>query len=34
MRTTVSLLGRVCPAPLDDATRDNLVDLYERWRAG
>jgi anti-sigma factor RsiW len=34
MRTTVAVLGRAQPEPIDDETRDALVDLYRRWQTG
>ncbi|MEY2475270.1 MAG: hypothetical protein QOG87_585 [Actinomycetota bacterium] len=32
MRTTVAVLGRARPEPVDAETRDALVDLYRRWQ--
>jgi anti-sigma factor RsiW len=34
MRTTIALLGRAEPPPIDPVTRDELVALYRRWQAG
>jgi anti-sigma factor RsiW len=34
MRTTVIVLGRALPEPVDAETRDELVALYRRWQAG
>jgi anti-sigma factor RsiW len=34
MRTTIVVLGRARPEPVDAETRDELVALYHRWQAG
>jgi anti-sigma factor RsiW len=34
IRTTVAALGRVEVEDLDAATRDGLIELYQRYRAG
>jgi anti-sigma factor RsiW len=34
MRTTIAVLGRALPEPVDAETRDELVALYRRWQAG
>ena len=34
MRATIDALGRVEPADLPDEAVDELVALYQRWRAG
>jgi len=34
MRTTIAALGRVEPEELSPEARDDLVDLYRRWREG
>lgn len=34
MRTTIATLGRIEPDSLDDRARDDLVELYRRWKAG
>ena len=34
MRATIAALGRIEPASLAPETRDDLVALYRRWRAG
>ena len=34
MRETIRLAGRVEPADLTPQARDEIVDLYRRWRSG
>lgn len=34
LRATIDALGRVTPEDLPDEVVDELVGLYERWRAG
>ena len=34
MRRTIAALGRIEPETLEPEARDELVDLYRRWRAG
>ncbi|MDQ1375443.1 MAG: hypothetical protein QOJ09_2781 [Actinomycetota bacterium] len=34
MRTTITVLGRAEPPALDAETRDELVELFRRWRTG
>ena len=34
MRTTVLVLGQAATEPTDPVARDELVALYQRWRAG
>lgn len=34
MRATIATLGRIEPDSLDDRARDDLVELYRRWKAG
>ncbi len=34
MRTTVAVLGRALPEPVDAETRHELMALYRRWQAG
>jgi anti-sigma factor RsiW len=33
LRDTIAAAGHVEPEAIDDATRDDLVDLYRRWTA-
>ena len=33
IRVAVQLTGRIAPEPLDPATRDDLIELYRRYRA-
>lgn len=34
MRATIATLGRIEPDALDDRAREDLVELYRRWKAG
>ena len=34
MRETISLTGRLEPGDLTPQARDEIVDLYRRWRSG
>ena len=34
MRRTIAALGRIEPQTLEPEVRDELIDLYRRWRAG
>ena len=34
MRATIATLGRIEPESLDDRAREDLVELYRRWKAG
>ena len=34
MRETIRLAGRVGPEDLTTQARDEIVDLYRRWRSG
>lgn len=34
MRATIATLGRIEPDALDERVRDDLVELYRRWKAG
>ncbi len=34
MRETIRLTGQVAPEDLTEQTRDDLIRLYQRWKAG
>ena len=34
IRRTIAVAGRIEPEELEPEVRDELVDLYRRWRAG